>query len=80
MTNKNKVPYATICKAIEQDEKAILEIVQHYKNEIQQLAIRQIIDEQGQTRFEPDADMVLRLQTKLMLSIGKFKILPKKKF
>ncbi len=61
MTNKNKVPYATICKATEQDEKAILEIVQHYKNEIQQLAMRQIIDEQGQTRFEPDADMVLRL-------------------
>ena len=80
MTNKKKVPYATICKAIEQDEKAILEIVQHYKNEIQQLAIRQIIDEQGQTRFEPDADMVLRLQTKLMLSISKFKILPEKKF
>ncbi len=80
MTNKKKVPYATICKAIEQDEKAILEIVQHYKNEIQQLAIRQIIDEQGQTRFEPDADMVLRLQTKLMLSMSKFKILPKKKF
>ena len=80
MTNKKKVPYATICKAIEQDEKAILEIVQHYKNEIQQLAVRQIIDEQGQTRFEPDADMVLRLQTKLMLSMSKFKILPKKKF
>lgn len=80
MTNKKKVPYATICKAIEQDEKAILEIVQHYKNEIQQLAIRQIIDEQGQTRFEPDADMVLRLQTKLMLSMSKFKILPEKKF
>ena len=80
MTNKKKVPYATICKAIEQDEKAILEIVQHYKNDIQQLAIRQIIDEQGQTRFEPDADMVLRLQTKLMLSMSKFKILPKKKF
>ena len=80
MTNKKKVPYATICKAIEQDEKAILEIVQHYKNEIQQLAIRQIIDEQGQTRFEPDAEMVLRLQTKLMLSMSKFKILPKKKF
>ncbi len=72
MTSRKKVPYDIILRAQQQDEEATIAIVKHYRKEIQRLALCEFVDENGQKHWQPDDDIVLRLQTRLMLSIAKF--------
>lgn len=75
MRTSSKVGYETIIRAIQQDEQALLEILLQYRQEIQMLSMREIVDDTGRRYQCPDEDMMLRLQVKLLLSIPKFKIL-----
>ncbi len=70
----DKVSYKTILRAQQQDEEAVVEIVKHYRKEMQRLAMREFVDITGQKHWQLDDDIMLRLQTKLMLSIVKFNL------
>ena len=68
-----KVQYEIIKRAVQNDEAAIAQIVLHYKNYICYLSLRQVVFSDGKIVQCVDEEMALRLETKLMESVGKFK-------
>ena len=71
---QDKISYAVIEKAIAQDERAILEVVAYYRKYIRYLSLREFVLENGERIQCVDEEMALRLESKLMASIPKFKI------
>ena len=71
---QDRISYAVIEKAIAQDERAILEVVAYYRKYIRYLSLRELVLENGERIQCVDEEMALRLESKLMASIPKFKI------
>ncbi len=71
---QDKVRYEIIAQAIQQDETAIAQIVAHYRNYIRYLSLREAELADGRRVKYVDEEMALRLETKLMESVGKFKV------
>ena len=80
-----KIPCEVIEKAIQiltglweqMDEAALVSIVNHYRSYIRYLSLREIMLESGKKVQLVDEMMVLQLETKLMASISKFRMLSK---
>ena len=72
--NKKLVPFQTIKRASEGDDQAINEILKHYEGYIANLAIRKMYDEYGAVHFCVDETLRRRLETKLINTIFKFKL------
>ena len=72
-----KIPCEVIQKAIQMDEAALISIVNHYRSYIRYLSLREIMLESGKKVQLVDEMMVLQLETKLMASISKFRMLSK---
>ena len=68
-----KVRYEIIKRAVQNDEAAIAQIVHHYRNYIQFLSLREAELADGSRIKYVDEEMALRLETKLMESVLKFK-------
>ena len=71
---QDRISYAVIEKAIAQDERAILEVVAYYRKYIRYLSLRELVLDNGERIQCVDEEMALRLESKLMVSIPKFKI------
>ena len=71
---QDRISYAVIEKAIAQDESAILEVVAYYRKYIRYLSLRELVLDNGERIQCVDEEMALRLESKLMVSIPKFKI------
>ena len=69
-----KVQYEIIKRAVQNDEAAIAQIVHHYRNYIQFLSVREAVLADGSRIKSVDEEMALRLEPKLMVSVGKFKV------
>lgn len=69
-----KVQYEIIKRAVQNDEAAIAEIVLRYKKYIRYLSLRDVVFSDGKTVQCVDEEMALRLETKLMKSVAKFKV------
>lgn len=69
-----KVRYEIIKLAVQNDEAAIAEIILNYKNYIRYLSLREVVFFDAKTVQCVDEEMVLRMETKLIESIGKFKM------
>ena len=69
-----RVSYEVIKNAVQNDEAAIAQIVLHYRNYIQFLSLREAELADGSRIKYVDEEMALRLETKLMESVGKFKL------
>ena len=69
-----KVRYEIIKRAVQNDEAAISQIVLYYKNYIRYLSLREVVFSDEKTVQYVDEEMALRLKTKLMESVGKFKV------
>ena len=69
-----RVSYEVIKNAVQNDEAAIAKIVLHYRNYIQFLSLREAELADGSRIKYVDEEMALRLETKLMESVGKFKV------
>lgn len=72
--NKKLVPFQTIKRASEGDDQAINEILKHYEGYIANLSIRKMYDEYGAVHFCVDETLRRRLETKLINTIFKFKL------
>ena len=71
---QDKIRYETIIRAIQNDDVAIMQIIAHYRNYIQYLSLREVELTNGRKVKYVDEEMVLRLETKLMEGVLKFKI------
>ena len=69
-----RVSYEVIKNAVQNDEAVIAQIVLHYRNYIQFLSLREAELADGSRIKYVDEEMALRLETKLMESVGKFKV------
>lgn len=72
-----KIPYEVLRKAMTDGEAALVSIVNHYRSYIRYLSLREIMLESGKKVQLVDEMMVLQLETKLMASISKFRMLSK---
>lgn len=77
--SEKRVSYETIVKALQQDDSAIVEILLHYRNFLQELAGREVAEANGQRYHAVDNEMMLRLEVKLITSLSKFRFLPEEK-
>ena len=69
-----KVWYEIIKLTVQNDEAAIVQIVHHYRNYIQFFSLRKAELVDGSRIKYVDEEMGLRLETKLMESVLKFKV------
>ena len=71
---QDKIRYEIIIQAIQQDEGAIGQVVAHYRNYINYLSLREVELADGRRVKYVDEEMVLKLETKLMESVPKFRV------
>lgn len=72
--NKKLIQFQIIKRASEGDVQAINEILKHYEGYIANLSIRKMYDEYGVIHFCIDETLRRRLETKLIQTILKFKL------
>ena len=72
--NKKLIQFQIIKRASEGDVQAINEILKHYEGYIANLSIRKMYDEYGVIHFCIDETLLRRLETKLIQTILKFKL------
>ena len=72
--NKKLIQFQIIKRASEGDVQAINEILKHYEGYIAILSIRKMYDEYGVIHFCIDETLRRRLETKLIQTILKFKL------
>lgn len=68
------IAYDTIVNAIEQDEKALIEIVNHYRKYIKKLSLVTQLGEDGEWHTAVNPDIEANLEADLLLGVLKFKI------
>lgn len=77
MTNhstESKIPYSTISRAVQGNEDALKSVLLFYRPYMHTIATCPTYDFQGRPSTPIDDELLCRLETKLLLSVLKFKI------
>jgi len=72
--SQDKIRYETIIWAIQNNDEAIMQIVAHYRNYIRYLSLHEVEIANGRNMKYVDEEIALRLETKLMESVTKFRV------
>ena len=72
--SQDKIRYETIIWAIQNNDDAIMQILAHYRNYIRYLSLHEAEIANGRNMKYVDEEIALRLETKLMESVTKFRV------
>lgn len=72
--SQDKIRYETIIQAIQNDDVAIMQIATYYRNYIRYLSLHEVEIADGRNMKYVDEEIALRLETKLMESVPKFRV------
>lgn len=75
VNDEELLPFCVIKAATEGDILAIHKVLKHYEGYIASLSLRKMYDKYGRSHYCIDETLKRRLETKLLLTILKFKII-----